>query len=635
MTQAAEQQSESGQKSGSAEGSIAYAERVGAYGQAEALDNLVEDRPPETAEAAPEAEEAEAEGSEGEAAARPGYDFEPGRRTSGWSSGRGAGRRRQLQKLTRTAEEYASSKNSSDYSEGFQAHGRASFGKSFLNYLPREAAIDTLADEELRDNPEAYRRYQLALRQQAYAMDGHGSLSAKPIRKEDFLERLTAEEIVARGVELDSNGKFPFKMDKDDKLTMARVLGYQAAQAEYEDNLKKSEEMGTDLTAEAVRLAAEFAYTDLPNPLNAIGGGAGGRAAGGALKKIGGAAATAGAVDLATGAAGKVQAEQWGVETTWGEVGSNAMMAAGAGAGFYLVGEAAKGLVKRARRSWNDWRAGRRQAGSDEMGPGYGAPDQPAPDGPEMASRDGLDSPEGIGNNNSQIADDSPAPSVNETGPTKYSVSADEPLDRVDFVSRDDGGLELVAQSGSGASHSISLNSAQDQELLQHIGQEELAKTIQSTHGLGRGTKNELDGLKGRSRKNKVVAHCEVDGLDDLSKGYNPAANVDGHARGEQGQPLFFKRNSTRDINSDLYTADAEIRSLQSMHERFPNGELNGKNVRMSVSGKEVCRDCLQDIPAAADALGLNSIMIYEELSGSWLYWHKGMPTNVMTELGQ
>lgn len=595
--------------------------KSGAYGQAESLETMVEDPQPKAAGSTPVKE------AEGDAAARAGYDFEPKRKSNDRNIGHRPGYRGGNRKKKSGSEE-----SYVGYVEGFHAQGQADFAESWMGDLPLEAAIDAMAREELEIHPRARRNYQFEQRRQVYTLPGHRNLRVNTNMAEKHLPRYTPEEFVAMGL-AKSVDDFPFKLESDGRLSKVRFLVYMSAKQIYDENRGKVKGMKPGFLTEAAKAAGTFAYTELSNPLNAIGGAVGGQVSGRLLKKMAVGGASAGGMDFAAGLAGKTQAERWGAKVTMGDVVGSALVSVGMGAGFTMLGEAAKGLVKRASRSWNDWRSGRKQSGSDEMGPAYGS--NQAMDQSKLVSGEQLDSLSGNGNNNSQIVHESPARSASETEPVKYSISVEEPLDRVDFVSNRDGRLELVGRSGSGARHSINLNNAQDQELLRHIGREELAKAIQSTHGLGRTTKNELAELNARSRKNKVVAHCEVDGLDDLVKGYNPAANAEGHIRGKKGEPLFFKRNSKNERNIDIYTADAEIITLQRMYERFPNGELKGKNARLSVSGKDVCRECLQDIPAAADALGLNSIMIYQESSGVWLYWHKGMPANSMAVLGK
>lgn len=416
-------------KAGSAEGSIGYGERSGAYAQAKAVEKLLEDRPPEAGVAAPAAEAVK-----DDADARPGYDFEQKRKTSGRKSG-AYGQAESLETLVedpppkavgaipdKEGEKSGSAAQAGydfelkrktygrnighrpwykggnrkkksgaeesyiGYLEGFQAQGQADFAESWMGDLPLEAAIDAMAREELETNSRARHKYQFEQKRQAFTLPGHKNLRVNPNKAEKHLPRYTPEEFAAMGL-VKSVEEFPFKLESDGRLSRVRFLVYLSAKQMYDENRDKAKGLKPGFLAEAAKMAGTLAYTELSNPLNAIGGVVGGQVRGRLLKKAAVGGAAAGGMDFAVGLAGKAQAERWGAEITMEDVVGSALVSVGMGAGFTVVGEAAKGLAKRARRFWNDWRAGRKQSGSDETGLAYG---------------DRLDSPGGIGNNEFQ-----------------------------------------------------------------------------------------------------------------------------------------------------------------------------------------------------------------------------------------
>ncbi|MDW2642180.1 deaminase [Citrobacter sp. HN-141] len=71
-----------------------------------------------------------------------------------------------------------------------------------------------------------------------------------------------------------------------------------------------------------------------------------------------------------------------------------------------------------------------------------------------------------------------------------------------------------------------------------------------------------------------------------------------------------------------MATAHAEVGVIQ---QAFEKGMSQGREMTMSVSKEPVCGYCRGDIAAMADKAGLKSLTIYEETTGSVLYWQPGM----------
>ena len=71
-----------------------------------------------------------------------------------------------------------------------------------------------------------------------------------------------------------------------------------------------------------------------------------------------------------------------------------------------------------------------------------------------------------------------------------------------------------------------------------------------------------------------------------------------------------------------MATAHAEVGVIQ---QAFEKGMSQGREMTMSVSKEPVCGYCRGDIAAMADKAGLKSLTIYEEATGSVLYWQPGM----------
>ncbi|MEP8549947.1 hemagglutinin repeat-containing protein [Enterobacter mori] len=124
----------------------------------------------------------------------------------------------------------------------------------------------------------------------------------------------------------------------------------------------------------------------------------------------------------------------------------------------------------------------------------------------------------------------------------------------------------------------------------------------------------------------KVVAKGNVDGAKfiDTNQGARPSnladANkptlIDGRIQAKidkQNKPL---------PNGNMATAHAEVGVIQ---QAFEKGMSQGREMTMSVSKEPVCGYCRGDIAAMADKAGLKSLTIYEEATGSVLYWQPGM----------
>lgn len=124
----------------------------------------------------------------------------------------------------------------------------------------------------------------------------------------------------------------------------------------------------------------------------------------------------------------------------------------------------------------------------------------------------------------------------------------------------------------------------------------------------------------------KVVAKGNVDGakFTDTNQGARPSnladvnkpTLIDGRIQAKidkQNKPL---------PNGNMATAHAEVGVIQ---QAFEKGMSQGREMTMSVSKEPVCGDCRGDIAAMADKAGLKSLTIYEEATGSVLYWQPGM----------
>lgn len=124
----------------------------------------------------------------------------------------------------------------------------------------------------------------------------------------------------------------------------------------------------------------------------------------------------------------------------------------------------------------------------------------------------------------------------------------------------------------------------------------------------------------------KVVAKGNVDGakFTDTNQGARPSnladvnkpTLIDGRIQAKidkQNKPL---------PNGNMATAHAEVGVIQQAYEK---GMSQGRDMTMSVSKEPVCGYCRGDIAAMADKAGLKSLTIYEESTGSVLYWQPGM----------
>ncbi|MCS5455866.1 hemagglutinin repeat-containing protein [Enterobacter asburiae] len=124
----------------------------------------------------------------------------------------------------------------------------------------------------------------------------------------------------------------------------------------------------------------------------------------------------------------------------------------------------------------------------------------------------------------------------------------------------------------------------------------------------------------------KVVAKGNVDGakFTDTNQGARPSnladvnkpTLIDGRIQAKidkQNRPL---------PNGNMATAHAEVGVIQ---QAFEKGMSQGREMTMSVSKEPVCGYCRGDIAAMADKAGLKSLTIYEEATGSVLFWQPGM----------
>ncbi|GAA3579163.1 hypothetical protein GCM10023078_03780 [Gibbsiella greigii] len=124
----------------------------------------------------------------------------------------------------------------------------------------------------------------------------------------------------------------------------------------------------------------------------------------------------------------------------------------------------------------------------------------------------------------------------------------------------------------------------------------------------------------------KVVAKGNVDGakFTDTNQGarhsnladVNKPTLIDGRIQAKidkQNKPL---------PNGNMATAHAEVGVIQ---QAFEKGMSQGREMTMSISKEPVCGYCRGDIATMADKAGLKSLTIYEEATGSVLYWQPGM----------
>lgn len=124
----------------------------------------------------------------------------------------------------------------------------------------------------------------------------------------------------------------------------------------------------------------------------------------------------------------------------------------------------------------------------------------------------------------------------------------------------------------------------------------------------------------------KVVAKGNVDGnkFSDTNQGARPSDLADVNKPtliNGRIQAKIDKQNKPLP-NGNMATAHAEVGVIQQAYEK---GMSQGREMTMSVSKEPVCGYCRGDIAAMADKAGLKSLTIYEESTGSVLYWQPGM----------
>ncbi|RNM02257.1 DUF6862 domain-containing protein, partial [Dickeya undicola] len=124
----------------------------------------------------------------------------------------------------------------------------------------------------------------------------------------------------------------------------------------------------------------------------------------------------------------------------------------------------------------------------------------------------------------------------------------------------------------------------------------------------------------------KVVARGNVDGVEfsDTNQGARPSALADANKPtliDGRVQVKIDKQNKALP-NGNMATAHAEVGVIQ---QAFEKGMTQGREMTMSVSKEPVCGFCRGDVAAMADKAGLKSLTIYEEATGSVLYWQPGM----------
>uniref|UniRef100_UPI0036D3DE25 VENN motif pre-toxin domain-containing protein n=1 Tax=Pantoea sp. sgz302252 TaxID=3341827 RepID=UPI0036D3DE25 len=125
----------------------------------------------------------------------------------------------------------------------------------------------------------------------------------------------------------------------------------------------------------------------------------------------------------------------------------------------------------------------------------------------------------------------------------------------------------------------------------------------------------------------KVVAKGNVNGakFTDTNQGARPSQLADFNKPtliNEVVQAKIDKRPGKNLPNGNMGTAHAEVGVIQQAYDK---GMTQGREMSMSVIGKEVCNYCLTDVRAMAEKSGLKSLTIYEESTGNVLFWQQGM----------
>ncbi|WP_182611466.1 VENN motif pre-toxin domain-containing protein, partial [[Pantoea] beijingensis] len=125
----------------------------------------------------------------------------------------------------------------------------------------------------------------------------------------------------------------------------------------------------------------------------------------------------------------------------------------------------------------------------------------------------------------------------------------------------------------------------------------------------------------------KVVAKGNVDGnkFTDTNQTVRPPQLADFNKPtliNDVVQAKIDKRPDRNLPNGNMGTAHAEVGVIQQAYEK---GMTQGREMAMSVAGKEVCNYCLSDVRVMAEKAGLKSLTIYEESTGNVLFWQQGM----------
>ncbi|WP_289781086.1 hemagglutinin repeat-containing protein [Pectobacterium versatile] len=125
----------------------------------------------------------------------------------------------------------------------------------------------------------------------------------------------------------------------------------------------------------------------------------------------------------------------------------------------------------------------------------------------------------------------------------------------------------------------------------------------------------------------KVVAKGNVDGVkfSDTNQGARPSQLADFNKPtliNDVVQAKIDKRPDKNYPNGNMGTAHAEVGVIQQAYEK---GMTKGREMAMSVAGKEVCNYCLTDVRVMAEKAGLKSLTIYEESTHNVLFWQQGM----------
>ena len=124
----------------------------------------------------------------------------------------------------------------------------------------------------------------------------------------------------------------------------------------------------------------------------------------------------------------------------------------------------------------------------------------------------------------------------------------------------------------------------------------------------------------------KVVAEGKVNGqvYIDTNQTARPvtAANASEITLVPPDRVAAREAQGLGNVNGNMATAHAEVGVIQQASNA---GVAKGADMTLTVKGENVCDFCRGDIPAAAQAAGLKSLVIVDEAAGVTYYWLPGM----------